>query len=211
MKLRIDVLRHGESTLSHTLRGSTDDVLTTKGQLQMQQTVDDFITQSVVPMMWQGIFSSPLQRCQSFAQQLSTQYCTPLILEQGVQEIHFGAWEAKPMQWIYENFPDQLSQFWQTPTEFTPPNAESIWQFQSRVLAAMTYIQTQMMENHWHQVLLVTHGGVIKLLKCLAMQKNLDDILTISAELGTLHHFEFDTNAKTIHLLSDFIEKDHLK
>ncbi|MDM1765445.1 MULTISPECIES: histidine phosphatase family protein [unclassified Acinetobacter] len=202
MKLRIDVLRHGESTLSHTLRGSTDDVLTALGQMQMQNTVDAFLTQSAAPIVWQSIFSSPLQRCRLFSQQLSTQYDKPLILEKDLQEMHFGDWEAKPTQWIYENFPEQLSQFWQTPTAFTPPNAESIWQFQSRVLNAMDSIQMQMLEKHWHQVLLVTHGGVIKLLKCLATQQSLDNILTMSAELGTLHSFELDTTKQKISLWS---------
>ena len=39
MQLKIDLLRHGETTLSHTLRGSTDDDLTELGWQQMQQTI----------------------------------------------------------------------------------------------------------------------------------------------------------------------------
>ena len=37
--LYLDFLRHGETSLSHTLRGKTDDALTAKGWMQMQSTI----------------------------------------------------------------------------------------------------------------------------------------------------------------------------
>jgi len=39
-KFRIDLLRHGESQYSHTLRGHLDDELTAKGWQQMQSTIE---------------------------------------------------------------------------------------------------------------------------------------------------------------------------
>ncbi|MHC3124304.1 histidine phosphatase family protein, partial [Acinetobacter sp. GN11] len=39
--------------------------------------------------------------------------------------------------------------------------------------------------------LVVTHGGVIKLLACLAQRKPLDDLLKMPAELGKLYSLEF--------------------
>ena len=38
--MQLDLLRHGETELSHTLRGSIDDALTQKGWQQMQRTID---------------------------------------------------------------------------------------------------------------------------------------------------------------------------
>lgn len=198
MKLKIDLLRHGESTLSHTLRGSTDDALTEHGRAQMQKTIQTFLDQYSLQVPWQAIYSSNLQRCQLFAERLSEQYAKSLIIEPDFQEMHFGDWEAQPTQWIYENFPEQLSQFWQTPTRYTPLNAESMQQFHLRVWNALINVQYTMQQHDWQRVLLVTHGGVIKLLKCLAAQKSLDEILTISAELGTLHHFELDLERNLI-------------
>lgn len=203
MKLKIDLLRHGETTLSHTLRGSTNDALTEIGQAQMQATIQTFLDQSSGHMVWQAIFSSDLQRCQYFAEKLSEQYDKSFVIEPNLQEMHFGDWEAQSTQWIYDNFPEQLSQFWQTPTQYTPPNAETMLQFKHRVLQAFANIQQHMLANHWQHILLVTHGGVIKLLKCLATQQHLDDILKMSAELGTLHAFELDTDSKEINYLSN--------
>jgi len=62
--LRLDLLRHGETTLSHTLRGHTDDELTEKGWLQMQSTIQQYVAGGT---NWDVIFSSPLQRCHAFA------------------------------------------------------------------------------------------------------------------------------------------------
>ncbi|MFW1859969.1 histidine phosphatase family protein [Acinetobacter defluvii] len=202
MKLKLDLLRHGETRLSHTLRGSTDDALTEMGLAQMQATIQTFFDQSSEQMIWQAIFSSDLQRCQYFAEKLSEQYDKPLVIEPNLQEMHFGDWEAQSTQWIYDNFPEQLSQFWQTPTQYTPPHAETMLQFNQRVLQALANIQQYMLTNRWRRTLLVTHGGVIKLLKCLATQQHLDDILKMSAELGTLHRFELDTDSKEINYLS---------
>ena len=46
-----------------------------------------------------------------------------------------------------------------------------------------------MRQHHYQSALVVTHGGVIKLLSCLAQQQGLDNLLRMSAELGQLHSF----------------------
>ena len=73
---RIDLLRHGTTELSHTLRGSTDDALTAEGWQQMEQTLDQSLA---AKMRWDAIFSSPLQRCHAFAAKAAAQLDLPLI------------------------------------------------------------------------------------------------------------------------------------
>ena len=56
--LKIDLLRHGETTLSHTLRASTDDDLTELGWSQMQKTIDQTLQASIQQQAaWDVIFS----------------------------------------------------------------------------------------------------------------------------------------------------------
>ena len=186
---RIDLLRHGETELSQTLRGSTDDALTQFGWQQMQQTIDQSLSSLQNEERWQLIFSSPLQRCALFAEHIAVQYQLPLIRHADLQEMHFGDWEAKSTQWIYEQFPEQLSQFWQTPTQFTPANAESMKDFHVRILYGLSDILENLKKYQSQNALVVTHGGVIKLLKCLALNQPLDDLLKMSAELGQLNRF----------------------
>lgn len=183
---RIDLLRHGETELSQTLRGSTDDALTNFGLQQMQQTVEQSLASMSHDECWQLILSSPLQRCATFATHLARQLQLPHYLHANLQEMHFGDWEAKPTEQIYQQFPEQLAQFWQTPTQFTPPNAESIQVFQIRVLKGLAEIMVQYQHHQAQRALLVTHGGVIKLIKCMALKRPLDDILKMQAELGQI-------------------------
>ena len=188
--LKIDLLRHGQSTLSHTLRGSTDDDLTELGWSQMQHSIDQSLhAQDNEAVPWDVIFSSPLKRCRLFADRITQQIEKPVFYHANLQEMHFGDWEALSTQYIYENEPELLANFWQQPTLFSPPNAETMQNFHLRVINGLTNIQQQMQANHWQHALLVTHGGVIKLLKCIALKHTLDDLLKMSAELGQLNAF----------------------
>ena len=187
--LYLDFLRHGETSLSHTLRGKTDDALTEKGWMQMQSTIAQA---EQVSQAWDVIYSSPLQRCHLFAEQWAEQKQLPLYIEPNLQEMDFGEWEAQPTDRLYQLYPDELAQFWQKPLSFTPPQAESLLAFKSRVLESVETLTQQMYAQGWTRALIISHGGVIKLLKCQALKQNANDLLKMSAELGQLNRFVFD-------------------
>lgn len=185
-KLQIDLLRHGETTLSHTLRGHLDDDLTEQGWLQMQSTIQQYMT---TPVDWDVIISSPLRRCRRFAEHLADQLGLPMRVNQHIKEMYFGDWEGISTQAIYEAEPEQLANFWQFPTQYHAPNGESLIQFQQRIFIGFEQIYTQIQAQNGQKALVITHGGVIKLLTCLAQQQNLDDLLKMPAELGKLYSF----------------------
>ncbi|HAK15467.1 MAG TPA: histidine phosphatase family protein [Acinetobacter junii] len=189
--MRLDLLRHGETTLSHTLRGHTDDELTENGWLQMQSTIQQYVAGGT---NWDVIFSSPLQRCHVFAINLAEQLEIPLQLNMHIKEMYFGDWEGISTQSIYENEPELLANFWQFPTKYHAPNGESLEQFLQRVQVGFDEIHTQMKIHQWNRALVVTHGGVIKLLTCLARHKHLNDLLKMSAELGQLYSVKMYKN-----------------
>lgn len=185
-KLQIDLLRHGETTLSHTLRGHLDDDLTEQGWLQMQSTIQQYMT---TPVDWDVIISSPLRRCRCFAEHLADQLGLPMRVNEHIKEMYFGDWEGISTQAIYEAEPEQLANFWQFPTQYHAPNGESLIQFQQRIFIGFEQIYTQIQAQNGQKALVITHGGVIKLLTCLAQQQNLDNLLKIPAELGKLYSF----------------------
>ena len=186
IKLQIDLLRHGETTLSHTLRGHLDDDLTEQGWLQMQSTIQQYMT---TPVDWDVIISSPLRRCRRFAEHLADQLGLPMRVNEHIKEMYFGDWEGISTQAIYEAEPEQLANFWQFPTQYHAPNGESLTQFQQRIFIGFEQIYTQIQAQNGQKALVITHGGVIKLLTCLAQQQNLDDLLKMPAELGKLYSF----------------------
>ena len=182
-----DLQRHGETTLSHTLRGHMDDDLTEQGWLQMQSTIQQYMT---TPVDWDVIISSPLRRCRRFAEHLADQLGLPMRVNEHIKEMYFGDWEGISTQVIYEAEPERLANFWQFPTQYHAPKGESLLQFKQRVIDGFDEIYVQMQRHNWNKALIVTHGGVIKLLTCLARQQNLDDLLKMPAELGKLYQLE---------------------
>lgn len=185
-KFRIDLLRHGESQYSHTLRGHLDDELTAKGWQQMQSTIEQVTDQT-----WDVIVTSSLKRCACIAEQLAKTTQLPLLLNHDLKEMYFGEWEGVSTQQIYETSPELLASFWQKPSQYCPPQAETLMQFQTRILKGFQDLLLDMQNQNWQRALVVTHGGVIKLLSCLAQQQPLDDLLKMQAELGKLYSFEF--------------------
>lgn len=105
-KLKIDLLRHGESQFSHTLRGHLDDDLTPKGWQQMQSTIEQDTNQT-----WNVIVSSSLKRCACFAEQLAKTTELPLLLNHDLKEMFFGDWEGISTQQIYETSPEFFGKF----------------------------------------------------------------------------------------------------
>ncbi|WP_288421027.1 histidine phosphatase family protein [uncultured Acinetobacter sp.] len=195
-KFRIDLLRHGESQYSHTLRGHLDDELTAKGWQQMQSTIEQVTDQT-----WDVIVTSSLKRCACFAEQLAKTTQLPLLLNHDLKEMYFGEWEGVSTQQIYETSPELLANFWQKPSQYCPPQAETLMQFQMRILKGFQDLLLEMRKQNWQRALVVTHGGVIKLLSCLARQQPLDDLLKMQAELGKLYSFEFFEEEKLTFIL----------
>ena len=171
----LDLLRHGE-TEQGGLRGSLDDALTDKGWAQMRGAVA-----GAGP--WQVLVSSPLQRCGRFADELGGRLGLPVQREAGLQELHFGDWEGRSAAQIMEDQADALGRFWADPYGYTPPNGEPVQAFADRVLAAVERLSC---EHAGKRVLLVTHGGVMRLLLARARGLPKEQLLQVEVGHGAL-------------------------
>ncbi|MNI68565.1 Alpha-ribazole phosphatase [compost metagenome] len=179
----IDLLRHGETELGGGLRGSLDDALTAKGWAQMQAAVD-----ATGP--WQVLVSSPLQRCARFAQALGEQIRLPVQLAPGLQELHFGEWEGRSAADLMLTHEQQLGQFWADPYAFTPPEGERVEDFSTRVLAAVGRLQASCAGQ---RVLLISHGGVMRLLLARARGLPREQLLNVEVGHGALFSLRVET------------------
>ncbi|MFL1415981.1 alpha-ribazole phosphatase family protein [Pseudomonas fildesensis] len=172
MTLHLDLLRHGETELGGGLRGSLDDALTEKGWAQMRAAV-------LERGPWDRLVSSPLQRCARFAEELGTQLNLPVSLEKDLQELHFGAWEGQSATALMEIDAEGLGLFWADPYSFTPPEGEPVSDFSDRVLDAVSRLHRAYAGQ---RVLLISHGGVMRLL--LAQARGLPREQLLNVEVG---------------------------
>jgi alpha-ribazole phosphatase len=176
MKVAIDLLRHGD-TGQRSYRGQLDDPLTDLGWMQLREAVrmrDD----------WQMIVSSTLQRCASFADELATARGLPLSLDARLAEYHFGHWQGVPIETLAEEQGEALARFWADPVAHPPPGAETFAMFRARLSAALDEVVAKAGDR---RVLVVTHGGAIRLLRCLAEGRSYGDMANIDVPHASIH------------------------
>ena len=184
MTLRLDLLRHGETELGGGLRGSLDDALTANGWAQMRAAV-------VAQGPWDRLVSSPLQRCARFAEELGAQLKLPVSLEKDLQELHFGALEGHSAAALMETDAEGLGLFWADPYRFTPPEGEPVSAFSDRVLGAVARLHQAYAGE---RVLLISHGGVMRLLLARARGLPREQLLNVEVGHGGLFSLHVDAD-----------------
>ncbi|AWM91086.1 histidine phosphatase family protein [Pseudomonas sp. 31-12] len=185
MTLRLDLLRHGETELGGGLRGSLDDALTAKGWEQMRAAV-------VEKGPWDRLISSPLQRCARFADELGAQLGLPVHLDKDLQELHFGAWEGQSAAALMETDAQGLGLFWADPYSFTPLLGEPVGDFSTRVLTAVERLHVAYAGE---RVLLISHGGVMRLLLAQARGLPREQLLNVEVGHGSLFSLSVESGA----------------
>lgn len=176
MSLHLDMLRHGETLSGGGFRGRLDDELSAAGWQQLRAAVAQGAP-------WQRIVSSPLRRCMGFAVELAEQQNLPLEVEPDLRELDFGDWEGRTAAELMIHQSDDLGRFWRDPYGFTPPGAEPLIEFETRILAAIERMTDRCTGE---RVLLITHAGVMRLLLARARGLPRERLLEVEVEHGAL-------------------------
>ncbi len=177
MTVTLELLRHGETTQGGGLRGSLDDDLTDTGWRQMREAC-------AAQGTWDAIISSPLKRCAAFAAELAASRGLPLELADGLRELHFGDWEGCHPRDLMVDQADLLGQFWADPYARPAPGGEHLLAFEERILASCADLAQRYAGQ---RLLVVTHGGVMRLLLARARQLPRHHLLQV--EVGYAQRF----------------------
>ncbi len=149
----IDLIRHGEPEGGSLFRGHTiDDPLSEKGWQQMRTAI------SQLPP-WQQIISSPMRRCQAFAEQTASTQAIPLEIIDDFREVGFGHWEGRTRDDIKRHDADEYRAFYRDPVNQRPAGAEPLDEFIYRVSQAYDKVLQRHPGKH---TLIVAHAGVIR-------------------------------------------------
>jgi alpha-ribazole phosphatase len=173
--MSIHLLRHGD-TGQRSYRGQLDDPLSELGWQQLREAVEG--------QDWDRVVSSSLSRCAAFANELAERRRLPLRIDARLAEYHFGGWQGVPIETIAETDGESLGRFWSDPVAYPPPQAETFEAFLSRLSHALDDVA---IEAQGARVLVVTHGGAIRLLRCVSEGRGFGDMAGIDVPHASLH------------------------
>ncbi len=151
--LNIYLLRHGKVDGVPGLHGQSDLKVKVSEQLRIATAWKDQRREVG------GIMTSPLSRCIDLAQRIAEQQMLPVIEAPALKEMNFGDFDGVPFDMLGDQW-KKLESFWQSPSQHTLPNAESLHTFSLRVSSAWSQIINDINDN----LLIVTHGGVIRMI-----------------------------------------------
>ena len=186
------MLRHGACTGGRIFRGQIDVPLTSDGWQQMAAGL------TTLRGPWHRIVSSPLQRCQQFADKLGREKNLPVVTDPGIAEMAFGEWEGQAVDKIWREQQTLCEAWGRDPENHSPPGGEPFRAFRARVLESIGNLARN---YEGESLLLVTHGGVIKLLLTIANHWPPSQMMPLLVDYGFVASFDYDRDSSAFTIL----------
>ncbi|MGQ8335687.1 alpha-ribazole phosphatase family protein [Sunxiuqinia sp. A32] len=132
---------------------------------------------------FQKVYASPLTRCKQLAVDLFQE--NQIVYDDRLKELNFGNWEMKSWDEIYEA---ENGKFWMDNyLEVSCDGGESYREFRDRVASFLEELKSTSVSD----VALVTHGGVILIMKSILENTSIDEVFSTSkTEFGGIYEFE---------------------
>lgn len=131
-------------------QGWGDSELSDRGRQQVARVAERLATVEA-----DALFSSPLKRALTTAEQISRSTGLPVQQLDDLREMNYGRWEGRKFLEVRKTDAESY-QRWITDDEFACPDGESHAQVRARIVAALNRASTQ------KRAILVTHGTAIR-------------------------------------------------
>ncbi len=177
MTTLLSLLRHGPTSAPvGSFIGSTDAGLSGHGLERLT---------GVLPYLsdiecWHA---SPMQRTRQTLAELQRRGCSihDIVYEDRLREVDFGRWEQKTFIEIAAADPDLINS-WQDYENFTFPKGEAVQAF---ILRVREMLEVLYCSDH-NSIGIMTHGGVIRTMICLALNIPVRDYLLFDVQPASL-------------------------
>lgn len=170
--MEIYVLRHGITKLNKLgiPNGQIDEPLAPEGFEQAKQAT------TVIPSTVTHIYVSPLLRARQTAEVVNSDKKLALIVHEGITEVNMGsvagsAWES------IEGGLELRRRHRALEYDYRPYGGDSVEDAKERILTFLKEIKDKHQSG---EVLLITHGGIVRLLTLLEQDKALEETKNLS-------------------------------
>jgi alpha-ribazole phosphatase/probable phosphoglycerate mutase len=193
---RVWLIRHGEPTEKAMGRcyGVLDVALSDKGRDQMNHVAAYLKSEPI-----NCVYTSPRSRAQEGARILGRAVSHPVEVIEDLREINFGDFEGLPYDEIAGRDPELYRIWMEKPTEVLFPNGESFPEMRDRVLNAFDAIRRK---HDGQTVVLVTHGGVNRILLAHVLQMPDNCIFRLAQDYAAMNLMEFMQGFPVLRLLN---------
>lgn len=159
--MNIYVIRHGETqwNTEKRMQGWGNSDLTELGVAQAKAA-----GYSLANTDFKSVFVSPLGRTlETVHHIIGDRNLEPIIMED-FKEMGFGCWEGSEPSVLETNYGEQYYNFWNQAHKYIPVDGESFETIQKRVIKGIHNIIDAHKDAPDSNILLVTHGMIIKVL-----------------------------------------------
>ncbi|MDI6799133.1 MAG: alpha-ribazole phosphatase [Actinomycetota bacterium] len=201
---RLYLVRHGETEWNAQGKylGVTDIPLTLRGRSQAL-ALGRYLEDKGVS----AAYSSELKRAKETLKiATSALNINPSVLN-GLNEINFGRWEGMTYEEIERSYGDLLSNWLLDVSRYEIPDGERWHDFKSRVSESFDRI---IEENQEREVLVVTHGGVIKTIIGSILGMEPVGFWKLRQDKGALNILEVHRKEAMVTLLNDTCYQNHI-
>ena len=189
--MEIYLVRHGRTTQPGTYTGVSDVELSDEGMSQVRSLRSYFNKISL-----DHIYCSPLVRCRRTLEILDLASPASFVAE--LREIDFGFWEGMRLDEIRTRYPDQIDQWKEQKQAFCFPGGDCIGQFSKRVTNWFDGLLTTEAER----VLVVGHGGVIRIGLCHLLGIGLDRLFSFAVDEAAVSKVRYESGHGRLELLN---------
>lgn len=163
--MTVFLVRHGETPYHAENRyaGRSDIPLTDRGHAQALELAEWASEAGLT-----GIVASPLCRARMTAEPAARKTGLPLLLDERLVELDFGAAEGLTSQEMWERFPQARAAFEEDPYANPLPDGESPSAARDRGRAVIDELAQQRLASHQvgHRVLVVAHSTFLRIVMC---------------------------------------------
>jgi probable phosphoglycerate mutase len=202
--LTLHLVRHGDTAQAAEgfFAGDIDPPLTERGATQAQA-----LARVSATLALGAVYVSPKLRARQTAEPILSQCLLPLVIDEGLREIAYGAWEGRKESEVRATEREAFEAWSQDPALNAPPGGESAFAIAARALPVLLRARREHPSGH---VLFVSHKATIRVIVCALLGVPLgrfrDRIACPTASLTT---FEFGERGAMLVRLADVSHLPH--
>ena len=168
------LVRHGYSAFNKTRKfsGQCDVPLDEIGHLQAADTAKYILSNYGIDT----IVSSDLSRALDTAKPIADALGLPIKLDEDLRELNTGDWTGLTFEEVAARYPESFALYCDNVGYARPDGGESYEELIARAARAMVCIAA---ENEGKTVLVSTHGGFIRCLRCALLGVALDEVKNV--------------------------------